>query len=137
MVKVSTNYVLIVCSTSTKQEKGLKKILEQEGYNFITEYMQDNHEIYQLADYYVFPTKDKFASIEFPLSVFEALSCGIPVFYRNFGALRHIFNKSYTDIKSYHDAEGLLHCNFSNENKFPIDIYSWENSVKDLIEKLQ
>ena len=46
------NYVLIVCSTTTKQKKELRKRLEGKGFHFLTEFIENYQELYQLADYY-------------------------------------------------------------------------------------
>ena len=130
------NYVLIVCSTTTRQKMTLKHQLEQKGFHFITEFISENHELYQLSDYYVFPTRDPMSAIEFPLSVFEALACGIPVYHKSFGALKDYFQDSFSNLCHYNSPEDLKISNFSTDNLFPIHDYSWRKATKNLINQI-
>lgn len=70
---------LIVASTSTGVERETTTELQNAGVMVINHYLPHIEEIYQLADLYFFPVVSKFNSIEIPLSVIEALSCGLPV----------------------------------------------------------
>lgn len=48
-------------------------------------YLENVEEIYQMADVYLFPTRSTEYVISIPLSVMEALSCGVPVIgYKDF-----------------------------------------------------
>ncbi len=131
------NYVLIVCSTTTDQKRELKEKLEKKGFHFIVEFVENNQELYQLADYYIFPTINKTSAIEFPLSVFEALACGIPVFHKNFGALKDVFDQDYSNLHYYVKPEELLNVNFSCRHNFPIYDYSWKKVTVDLLKKIK
>ena len=42
-------------------------------------YLENVEEVYQMADAYLFPTRSAEFVISIPLSVMEALSCGVPV----------------------------------------------------------
>jgi glycosyltransferase involved in cell wall biosynthesis len=54
-------------------------------------YLENVEEIYQMADAYLFPTKSTEFVISIPLSVTEALSCGVPVIaYKSFENLSKI-----------------------------------------------
>ena len=67
------------------------KILEDSGVKIHRGYMEHVEEIYQMADVYVFPTHSTEFVISIPLSVMEALSCGVPVVgYRDFSNLSAI-----------------------------------------------
>lgn len=131
------NYVLIVCSTTTKQKQTLKNKLMSRGFNFITEFIEDNQELYQLSDYYVFPILDPLAAIEFPLSVFEALACGIPVFHKSFGSLNDVFIEGYSNTRYYYNPEDLNKTNFSSNNIFPIEDYTWEKVIKKMLDQIE
>ena len=57
----------------------LKRKLHDSGITVTTGYIENINEVYQMADVYFFPTKSTDYVISLPLSVMEALSCGIPV----------------------------------------------------------
>jgi hypothetical protein len=50
--------------------------------------VQDARQLFGLADCYVFTETDDGGSVEFPMGVIEALSCGLPVITTPFGGLR-------------------------------------------------
>lgn len=56
----------------------VEKMLINDGVHIIKEYLPDVSEVYRMADVYLFPTKSTEYVISIPLSVMEALSCGIP-----------------------------------------------------------
>ena len=54
-------------------------------------YLENVEEVYQMADAYLFPTRSAEFVISIPLSVMEALSCGVPVIgYKSFENLNEI-----------------------------------------------
>lgn len=57
----------------------VEKTLLADGVRIIKEYIPDISEIYRMADVYLFPTRSAEFVISIPLSVTEALACGIPV----------------------------------------------------------
>ncbi len=83
--------VVIVGSTTTEQSKGLVANLEGAGCIVIGSYQPRIQEYYQAADCYVFPTVDKKAAVQVPLSILEAMSVGIPVISTPFGGLPSLF----------------------------------------------
>jgi len=67
------------------------KTLEDAGVVIHKGYLEHVEEIYQMADVYLFPTHSTEFVISIPLSVMEALSCGVPVIgYRDFRNLAAI-----------------------------------------------
>lgn len=78
---------LVVSSTSTPEDPTVRTRLVQSGVRVIREFLPVQ-EMYALSDCYVFPVVDPEGSIEFPLSVLEALASGLPVISRAFGGLR-------------------------------------------------
>ncbi len=70
---------LMIASSSTQSEREIALELQSAGVIIINDYLPHIEELYQLADLYFFPVISKFDVIEMPLSVIEALACGIPV----------------------------------------------------------
>ena len=67
------------------------KTLEAAGVRIHNGYLEHVEEVYQMADVYLFPTHSTEYVISIPLSVMEALSCGVPVIgYRDFKNLNAI-----------------------------------------------
>ena len=65
--------------------------LQQAGVCIRKGYLEHVEEVYQMADAYLFPTHSAEYVISIPLSVMEALSCGVPVVgYRDFPNLLKI-----------------------------------------------
>lgn len=86
--------VVIVGSTSTPQDTGLIRNLTGAGCTVVSDYVPDIQQLYQAADVYLFPTRAQRSSIGVPLSVLEALACGIPVVSTRFEGLPRLFPAS-------------------------------------------
>jgi glycosyltransferase involved in cell wall biosynthesis len=84
--------VVLVASSSTPQEERVAATLRAAGVHLFTEYLPAIHELYQLADCYVFPVRSTDNAIELPLSVLEALACDLPVVTTRFGDLPALFD---------------------------------------------
>ena len=83
--------VVIVGSTSTPQDEALVRGLEAAGCRVIDRYLPHIERLYQAADAYLFPTRAQRSSIGVPLSVLEALACGLPVVSTRFEGLPRLF----------------------------------------------
>jgi len=79
--------VVMVASTSTTADVGLGEKLRARGVHIIDRYVPDVADFYRIADCYLFPVHVYYGAIEMPLSVLEAMSCGIPVVSTPFGSL--------------------------------------------------
>lgn len=85
--------VVVVGSTTTERSEDIVAMLEAAGCIVIGEYQPKIQEFYQAADCYVFPTIDKKAAVQVPLSILEAMAAGIPVVSTLFGGLPSLFNE--------------------------------------------
>ena len=87
------NQILVVTNTTFTPDSRVYKELKESGCIILQEYFEHIEEIYQLADCYLFPTLNKSACIELPLSILEAMACNLPVITTRFGALPRVFSE--------------------------------------------
>jgi glycosyltransferase involved in cell wall biosynthesis len=86
--------VVLIASTSTEPEADVVDMLQDSGVIIKREFLPDIHRWYQAADVYLFPVSDLQGSIEVPLTVLEALACGVPIVSTPFGGLPSLFSTS-------------------------------------------
>jgi glycosyltransferase involved in cell wall biosynthesis len=79
--------VVLAVSSSTVPDQRVVQELTEAGVRIINRYVPHIEDLYQLADCYLFPVEDSQGCAELPLSVLEALACGLQVVTRRFGAL--------------------------------------------------
>jgi glycosyltransferase involved in cell wall biosynthesis len=85
--------VLIIGRENEKFDTNVTDELGSSGCNILIKNFENIEEIYNMADCYVFPTINKKACIEMPLSVLEAMACNLPIITTRFGALPRLFNE--------------------------------------------
>jgi len=130
--------MIIVGSTSTSQDEELHKLLVQNGITVIIDYIQNIEEIYNIADYYIFPVLKNDAAIETPLSVFEAMACNIPIITTRFGSLPDLFSQdeyfhfvnSSEEVVRILQSPGIGEC----RNRDKISAFAWSEVAKQLAE---
>lgn len=83
--------LVIVGSTDTPQDENLVHPLREAGVIVIRDFLPRIDLLYGAADVYLFPTRGPRSSIGVPLSVLEALACGIPVVSTRFEGLPLLF----------------------------------------------
>lgn len=94
LVRDARRKLVVVGSTSTPHDPGLIAGLRDAGCSVITEYVPTIERLYAAADAYLFPTRAQRSSIGIPLSVLEALACGVPVVSTRFEGLPRLFPAS-------------------------------------------
>lgn len=99
-------HVIVIGSTSTPEDMGVRASLEAAGVHVIREFVAVE-EFYRLADAYVFPVIDVEGCIEIPLSVLEALASGLPVLTRPFGGLRDVLPAG-ADLRYFDSEDEML-----------------------------
>ncbi len=103
------SYPLFVFSRSDVRTEAWVKSLSDSGVHVVPGYVEEIQVFYQLADAYLFPvipSQIAPGSIDFPLSVLEALSCNIPVVATRFGALPETW-PDRPGVSFYETLEGL------------------------------
>jgi len=108
--------VLIIGRENEKMDLNVLQKLRERGCKVWLKHFQNIEEIYNMSDCYIFPSKEKNACIETPLSVLEAMACNLPVITTNFGSLPNLFEEE----------KGLF---FIEE---PKDIYKILENIKDV-----
>lgn len=127
------NQVIIVGSTSIDVNMSILNELKDEGCIVITDFIENIHELYQLADCYIFPVLDEIRAIECPLSVLEAAACNLPIISTKFGGLQHIFEEKdgFYFVNTVREIDPLVEkvkINVSNINtRSQVKEYSWKN----------
>lgn len=134
--------LIVVGSSSTKQDKTMTARLQSRGVHVIDWYVDAIHEIYQMSDCYLFPVIAAGEAIDMPLSVLEAMACNLPVISTPFGGIPDAFSAG----------EGLLFA--SGENDFQeliykarevktidmrkkVQIYSWDNLAQSILREME
>ena len=129
--------VIIVNSTYSHYDKELYKTLKKKKIRVFKKFIPNMEEIYNLADYYIFPVVNNKGAIEAPLSVLEAMACNIPIITSRFGSLPYTFKQdnhfhyveSSDEIIKIIVESSIGKCN--NRNK--IDQYTWKNVALSLL----
>ena len=130
--------VLIIGSTSMAFEDDLAKELSKNGVLIFSDYIPHVEEFYQLSDLYIFPVVLPDAAIEFPLSILEAMACGLPVLTTRFGALTEVFQE--TDCFGFFGnedemvlkAKEMVDINADQNREIVESRFSWNNVFSKL-----
>jgi glycosyltransferase involved in cell wall biosynthesis len=133
---------IVVGSTSTGVEGGLRDDLTAVGCLVITEFVEKIDELYRLSDCYVFPTPrtNRSACIEMPLSVLEAASCNLPIVSTKFGALPQVFDDvsgfvfAESEAQILQAVEEIKNSDIGTSTREKVLPFSWENISRELDE---
>ncbi len=135
--------VVILVSSVSKQDCELRKRLEaKKNIHIIDQYIPNVEEIYNLADVYVFPVIEKENCIDIPLSVLEAVGCGLPIIATRYGELNEFTDNNAfifldtIDKYTLNNAINKALVEKKSDRRIVAD-YDWENSIsffKDIIQ---
>lgn len=109
-IKIHNAQRFVVASGMFEDEK-VVQTLNEAGVKIHKGYLENVEEVYQMADAYLFPTRSAEFVISIPLSVTEALSCGVPVIgYESFENLKEITGEegAVTRIRSADELDSIL-----------------------------
>lgn len=125
--------VLMIGSTTAPFVPEVQQALVDAGVIVARRYFADISTVYALADAYVFPVLDPHGSIEFPLTVLEAMACDRPVVSTRFLALPEYLDEgtalSYFDgsIEGLRAALGRVQGQSGNRAR--AEEFAWERVV--------
>lgn len=130
--------ILVIGSPSTNPDDEVIDYLETNGCTVSTNYIPDIAKIYNSSDIYVFPTVDEAHSIQFPLSILEAMACNLPVLSTPFGTLPEYFEEGeglefIQDFSSV-DENTIREIQKDVQNRSRVTNLSWENVIDGIIE---
>lgn len=79
LLTLCPEFEVVIVASGLFENAAVKSAVENSGATLINKYIENIAELYQLADVYAFLTQGSEFVISLPLSVMEALSCGVPV----------------------------------------------------------
>ncbi len=134
--------VLVVASGMFENEDTVR-ILNSAGAKLMTGYIEDINEIYQMADVYIFPTKSDDFVISVPLSVMEALACGVPVVaYKEFSKIKTIPVNNEHAITLIDNSDMLAavidECKtYKREESYLLSPKSWDEVASEILKTVK
>lgn len=138
--KDEENMVLLIGRENENADLELIDELKNAGCNVWIKHFPKIEDIYNISDCYLFPTLEKKACIETPLSVLEGMSCNLPVITTKFGSLPELFEPK-NGLFFYEDEREVFEYinNLKNEdifidNREKVSQYSWNSLYHNLIE---
>ena len=128
----------LIISSGMLEDEELVKALEDDGVTIMSGYLENVEEIFRMSDAYLFPTRTTENVISIPLSVMEALACGVPVIgYRsfvNFGGIG-CTEGAVTFIDSPDEIDGVLPQVAAKKSTQSMlkDTGSWDDSANEIL----
>lgn len=138
--QVPDSEVIVVISTSTIEDRMLRREMEAAGIRVICEYVPVE-EYYRLANCYVFPIEESEGSVELPLSVLESLASTLPVLTTSFGGLRDFLPEG-PDVMYWENASELIaKADSLRRGERPVtrsmERFSWSSITAQILEALE
>lgn len=132
----------MVIASGMFEDKNVVEILNNCGVKLFKGYLENIEEAYQMADAYLFPTKSTEFVISIPLSVMEALSCGVPVIgYKKFENLKDFAseNGAVTLIDNAKQIDAILPeiIKKKSEHSLLKNADPWSKVAKNVLEIVQ
>lgn len=140
LLQLTDEKVLLVLSTnkSSPSDAAELKRFVKSNFTIWTEYFPNIHELYSIADVYIFPVFEELGSIEIPLSVLEAMSCNLPVISTRYGGLSTILEEGeglfFIDRQEQIPelVSEIKRGNYKIDTRKKIEPLSWKNIVKEM-----
>lgn len=137
-------YDRLVVASGMFQCDEVEKMLLCDGVRIHKGYLPDVSEVYRMADLYLFPTRSAEFVISIPLSVMEALSCGIPVVsFEGVAGIEVIKRSCDGGIYSVNDPSELedaaitaINDNFGNFETLLRDKCTWNDVAKRFLDDI-
>ncbi len=134
-------HLVLAASTANPANESLKRELEQAGVEVHHEYLPRIEDLYRAADLYLFPVREGSGSIEFPLSVLEAMACNLPVVTTPFGALAENFlagdGLQYFQTPEKIPAAMDAVLSARTDTRAKVEGFSWEAGMETLMSALR
>lgn len=125
-------FPVVVGSTTVRPHDKVVTALKQAGVKVIREYMENIEQLYQTADCYLFPTIDPRCCVQIPLSVLEALACGVHTVATRFEGLSHFLPDGFPGLTYIDDPAAICkivrHAIYSDVKPDPMRLqeFSWD-----------
>jgi len=133
--------VVMAASTATRADSGVKRRLQRKGVEVRHEYLPRIQELYQASDLYLFPVGDDSGSIEFPLSVLEAMACNLRVLTTSFGALPDHFPEGggFRYLEAGEELAEVVEALLREEpvTRHLVSSFGWESSIASFMRDLR
>jgi glycosyltransferase involved in cell wall biosynthesis len=131
--------VIIIGRPGEKIDKNVYNSLTDAGCIIWMKYFPNIEEIYAISDCYVFPTTDKKACIETPLSILEAMACNLPIITTRFGSIPRMFRDdkglffAKSDDDFYRAIDIIKNRDLKIYTRDKVKPYSWNKITKELL----
>ncbi len=135
---ITKTRLIVVVSPLFAKNQTVERRLKAANIKIISEYLQNIEEIYQLSDLYLFPTVNPGSVIDIPLSVLEALACGIPVVTTPIGGLPELLKNNVIyarNTQEFIEAVSIIKMKRpkGNPSKIVADL-SWDKTARQVKE---
>ncbi|VAW52099.1 hypothetical protein MNBD_GAMMA05-631 [hydrothermal vent metagenome] len=127
--------IIIIGSTTAPFNEALFNKIKAAGVIAINEYFPHINQLYAISDYYIFPVLKEDGSIEFPLTVLEAMSSNCPVISTRFKGIPDFIKEtsSFRYFSTYDEILNILNTNKPTDNNRAIALdFSWKKIAKTI-----
>ena len=117
--------VVMAAGASTGADRHVLHSLRAAGVRVIRDFIPNIEHLYQLADCYVFPVRSDDGAIGMPISVLEAMACGLPVVTTPFAALPASFPLLTFAATNKELVEAVRERRFFGNSRRQVESYTW------------